>query len=80
MLCALGSFPLSVVITGVLVRHLGPALFFPVAGVLLVITMLGALTQREFRAFGAAGDAGDASAPEPVEETAIVGNTAERPA
>jgi len=80
MLCALGSFPLSVVITGVLVRHLGPALFFPVAGVLLVITMLGALTQREFRGFGAAGDAGDASAPGPIEETAIVGNTAERPA
>jgi MFS family permease len=80
MLCALGSFPLSVVITGVLVRHLGPVLFFPVAGVLLVITMLGALTQREFRAFGAAGDPGDASAPRPVEETAIVGNTAKRPA
>ena len=31
MLCAFGSFPLSVAIAGVLVRHLGPALFFPVA-------------------------------------------------
>ena len=32
MLCAFGSFPLSVAVSGVLVRHLGPALFFPVAG------------------------------------------------
>jgi hypothetical protein len=48
--------------------------------VLLVITMLGALTQHEFREFGAARDAGEASVPGPVEETAIVGDTAERPA
>ncbi len=54
MVCAFGSFPLSVVITGVLVRHLGPTVFFPVAGGLVVVTMLGALTQREFREFGAA--------------------------
>ena len=32
MLCAFGSFPLSVAISGVLVRHIGPSLFFPVAG------------------------------------------------
>jgi hypothetical protein len=55
MLCAFGSFPLSVAISGVLVRHLGPTAFFPVAGALVVVAVLGGLTQREFRAFGAAG-------------------------
>ncbi len=52
MLCAFGSFPLSVAISGVLVRHLGPASFFPVAGALVVVAVLGGLTQREFREFG----------------------------
>jgi MFS family permease len=55
MLCAFGSFPLSVAIAGVLVRHLGPALFFPIAGGLVAAAILGGLTQREFREFGAAG-------------------------
>ena len=57
MLCAFGSFPLSVAVSGVLVRHLGPALFFPVAGGLVVVAILGGLTQREFRTFGAAESA-----------------------
>ncbi len=58
MLCSLGSFPLSVAVSGVLVRHLGPAPFFPVAGALVGVAVLGGLTQREFRAFGARGDGG----------------------
>ncbi|HME65412.1 MAG TPA: MFS transporter, partial [Streptosporangiaceae bacterium] len=45
MLCAFGSFPLSVVIAGVLVRHIGPALFFPVAGGVVAVAILGGLTQ-----------------------------------
>src|ERR1700679_181908 len=53
MLCAFGSFPLSVAIAGVLVRHLGPSLFFPVAGGVVAVAILGGLTQREFREFGA---------------------------
>ena len=53
MLCAFGSFPLSVAVSGVLVRHLGPSLFFPVAGGLVAVAILGGLTQREFRTFGA---------------------------
>jgi len=57
MLCAFGSFPLSVAVSGVLVRHLGPSLFFPVAGSLVAVAILGGLTQREFRDFGAAGRA-----------------------
>ena len=80
-LCAFGTFPLSVAVAGVLVRHLGPALFFPVAGVLVVVTMLVALTQREFRTFGAAERSGsDDGAAGPREEGAIVGDTRGRSA
>jgi len=53
MLCAFGSFPVSVAISGVLVRHIGPSLFFPVAGGVVAVAILGGLTQREFREFGA---------------------------
>jgi hypothetical protein len=69
MLCAFGSFPLSVAVSGVLVRHIGPALFFPVAGGLLAVAILGGLTQREFRLFGAAdGSGSDGEAPAVVSE------------
>jgi MFS family permease len=53
MLCAFGSFPLSVVIAGVLVRHLGPSLYFPIDGGLVAVVILAGLSQREFREFGA---------------------------
>jgi len=53
MLCAFGTYPLSAAIAGVLVRHLGPALFFPIAGGLVAAAILFGLTQREFREFGA---------------------------
>ena len=53
LLCSFGTFPLSVAVAGVLVRHIGPALFFPVAGAVVAVAMLGGLTQREFREFGA---------------------------
>jgi hypothetical protein len=62
MLCAFGSFPLSVAVSGVLVRHLGPAPFFPIAGAVVGVAMLGGLTQREFRTFGAADGAQTANA------------------
>jgi Major Facilitator Superfamily len=80
MVCALGSFPLSVAITGVLVRHLGPTLFFPIAGALVVVTMLGGVTQREFRMFGATGSGSDADSPGPALETVTLGDTADRSA
>jgi hypothetical protein len=54
MLAALGTFPLSVAISGVLVRQLGPSLFFPVAGAMIAVAIVGALSQREFRYFGSA--------------------------
>src|SRR6185437_14130469 len=64
MLCAFGTFPLSVAVTGVLVRHLGPVPFFPVAGALVAAAVLFGLTQREFRTFGAAEDAGPQDVPQ----------------
>jgi Major Facilitator Superfamily len=70
MLCAFGSFPLSVAVSGVLVRHIGPSLFFPVAGAVLAVAILGGLSQREFRMFGAAeGSASDAETSPRVAET-----------
>jgi hypothetical protein len=53
MLCAFGSFPVSVAVSGILVRHLGSTVFFPIAGGLVAMTMLAGLTQRDFRVFGA---------------------------
>jgi len=74
MLCAFGSFPLSVAVSGVLVRHIGPALFFPVAGALVAVGILIGLTQREFRMFGAAGgSASDGNALAAVSEDRAVG-------
>ncbi len=75
MFCAFGSFPLSVVIAGVLVRHIGPALFFPVAGGVVAVAILGGLTQREFREFGARtdGEADGAGTPAVRREERAVG-------
>jgi hypothetical protein len=74
MLCAFGSFPLSAAISGVLVRHTGPSLFFPVAGGLVAVAILGGLTQREFREFGAADRSGsDAGASATAREERPVG-------
>jgi predicted MFS family arabinose efflux permease len=52
MLASMGTFPVSVAISGVLVRSFGPARFFPVAGVILALAVLAAITQREVRDFG----------------------------
>jgi predicted MFS family arabinose efflux permease len=53
MLASLGSFPLSVAVSGLLVRHIGPSPFFPVAGALVAVSVAAALSQREVRRFGA---------------------------
>ena len=50
----MAGFPLSVAVSGVLVRHLGPAPFFPVAGAVVAAAILGALSQSEFRDLGTA--------------------------
>jgi predicted MFS family arabinose efflux permease len=54
MLAAMGSFPLSVFLTGLLIRRFGTAPFFPVAGAVLAITILCALAQRDYRDLGRA--------------------------
>jgi hypothetical protein len=74
MLCAFGTFPLSVAVTGVLVRHLGPVPFFPVAGALVAAAVLFGLTQREFRTFGAAEDAGPEDVPRADDPQAAEGS------
>ena len=66
MLASIGSFPASVAVSGVLVHRLGPSPFFPVAGAVLAITILGALTQREMRSMGAAGQAQAGLSPDPA--------------
>jgi hypothetical protein len=57
------------------VRHLGPALLFPVAGGLVAGAILGGLTQWEFREFGArtGGGTGEADASARVAETSARG-------
>lgn len=52
MLASMGTFPVSVALSGVLVRSFGPIPFFPVAGAALAVAILGALSQREIRDFG----------------------------
>jgi hypothetical protein len=53
MLASIGAFPASVALSGVIVQNIGPAPFFPTAGVLLALAVLLAATIREFRDFGA---------------------------
>lgn len=52
MLCSYGTFPLSAATTGILVRHLGPTPFFPIAGIFVITAILGGNTQHAFRQFG----------------------------
>ena len=51
MMCGAGSYPLSVLITGLLVGHLGTTPFFPIAGIILSVSVLGGNISREFRDF-----------------------------
>jgi MFS family permease len=57
MVCAIGSFPVTTALTGVLVHVLGPPPFFVIAGVGLTAAVLGSLSQPVFRGFGASGAA-----------------------
>ena len=45
-----GVYPFSVTLSGILSTHVGPASFFPVAGLVLALAMLLGLTQRAVRA------------------------------
>lgn len=54
LLGGFGIFPVSVAFGALVVNRFGPALFFPVAGLILVVAVLGATTQRRWRDLGAA--------------------------
>ena len=84
MLAGLGSFPLSVAVSGVLVHRLGPSPFFPVAAATVAIAVLGAMSQREFRDFGSAeppeAELGAESAWGPLPRTGRLGEVKRRSA
>ncbi len=52
-LAAMGTYPISVWLSGLLIKHLSAVSFFPIAGVTLGLAILAALSQREMREFGA---------------------------
>lgn len=56
MLAAMGSFPLSVAVAGVLVRAFGPVPLFPAAATLLAVAVLVGQTQPRYRALGTRED------------------------
>jgi MFS family permease len=77
MLASMGTFPISVALSGVLVRILGPIPFFPVAGAVLAVAILGALSQREIRDFGT--DAATPAEPARPAEPAALNEPAAKP-
>jgi hypothetical protein len=52
MLAAVGTFPVSVIFAGLIVRKLGPSEFFPLTAAILAVTIVWALTQTSWREFG----------------------------
>src|SRR5262249_41363754 len=52
-LAAMGTYPVSVWLSGLLIKHLNAVAFFPIAGITLGLAVLGALSQRQMRQFGA---------------------------
>jgi MFS family permease len=76
LLASFGIFPVSVLLGGVVVHALGPGVFFPLAGGVLTLAVLGGLTQRSWRRFGAdrtAARVRSAPAPPPAEPVAVGG-------
>jgi MFS family permease len=66
MLASLGVFPVSVAISGLLVRAFGPVPFFPAAGATLVLGLIIALSSSEVRNFRPAAAAPEPSAASPA--------------
>lgn len=65
MLASLGTFPVAVALSGVIVKAVGPVPFFPAAGCTLAVTIGYALSRRQFRLFGVAAE----PATEPTDAT-----------
>ena len=66
MLASLGVFPVSVAVSGLLVRALGPVPFFPAAGATLILGLIIALASSEVRNFRPATAPPQPSAPSPA--------------
>jgi MFS family permease len=66
MLASLGIFPVSVAISGLLVRAFGPVPFFPAAGATLVLGLVIALASSEVRNFRPVTAPAEPSAPSPA--------------
>ncbi len=49
MFASFGSYPISVLLAGILVTHTGPAILFPISGAFLTIGALFGLSRREIR-------------------------------
>jgi hypothetical protein len=54
LLSSFGTFPLSVILGGLVVHSFGPAVFFPFGSAPLFAAVLYALSQRSWRDFGRA--------------------------
>jgi len=52
MLASMGSFPVSVAVSGFLVGKFGPEPFFPIGALLLTVAVIYALCRREIRTLG----------------------------
>lgn len=66
MLASLGVFPVSVAVSGLLVRAFGPVPFFPAAGATLVLGLVIALASSEVRNFRPAAAPPEPSAASPA--------------
>lgn len=51
-LAAMGVIPLSSALTGILIRHIGAAIFFPLVGLILVCTLAVGLASKQLRDLG----------------------------
>lgn len=63
MLAAMGVFPVSVLVGGVIVHRLGTTPFFPLAAGFLAAAILAGLTQRSCRDFGSPSRSAPAGRP-----------------
>jgi hypothetical protein len=52
MLAAFGVFPISVALAAFVVRHFGPAAFFPLAAGAIAVAVGGGLAHRTWRNLG----------------------------
>jgi MFS family permease len=52
LIAGVGVFPLSAAVTGILVHHVGPSVFFPLAGLTLAVTLVIGFASAQVRNLG----------------------------